>query len=416
MPLDNLLEGKTQGTALYYGASDDETQLDLQHVGAQPAAFPTRNEITATTNLATPARMRVNHLLPISQRIQKLIDDDDGEDTEPEVVAPGPTPGPTGSQSRAAKKAGFPKISVTKNGVTTYPFLAMEEDSKDFALLSLMSIHRVYAVNYGSKGEAWDKVLDGLRKYKAGSSQSLLFENGIANKRAITDRANKLMAFAEQHRNKACLRSGCDDEIHNEIVQLLDNLLELKESTEKAEAEVNHNKKEKDTRRTQQAEILRVSSMNTREGRKKMAESGNRDIPDSASKKKSLPSSSESQNFLQIPEIIDIENRFQDANNIRQGKIDLFKEEAESRRVARDARIKRKEERDRREADRKEERDRREFTLKKQRLEIAAQQAGLATAPGGNAQVKSALAVLIDEQRKLSNILEKLIDKIDTKL
>jgi hypothetical protein len=165
----------------------------------------------------------------------------------------------------------WPPIEKHEGKKLVFPFLERESRDRDYYLCLIMVQERVFTSSHGSKNKIWEGVRTLLSEQKNDNGE-LLFPDGISSINTLRRRADALMKWIKNFRDSAAIRSGTDDEDHNEFIVLLENLLEEKESAEEQVAEKLTQTNKTNQRKSSEAEVLRLAAMSTDTGKKRLAE------------------------------------------------------------------------------------------------------------------------------------------------
>ena len=180
----------------------------------------------------------------------------------------------------------WPALEKQEGMRTIYPFLDRDNCDRDYQLCSVLAMQQVFLSSHGSKSKVWEEVrtiLCGMRT----KDNELLFPDGISNINTLRRRTGALLQWIKKHRDSAAFRSGTDDEVHSEFIELLENLLEQKESAEEEAAEKAAETTKANKQKASEAEVLRLSAMSTAAGRKRLEEV----LVETGFKKKNAPKS-----------------------------------------------------------------------------------------------------------------------------
>jgi hypothetical protein len=143
-----------------------------------------------------------------------------------------PTKQPTASseeddKGEVGRMANFPKIVVRtekKDGSIkhSFPFLEKKtQDEREYELFKQLAIEEPWSAS--NKGTAWENVVKNLRSIEKGDRTNLFPHVSV---HTIKSRFMKVCQHMKEFMNGALFRSGTDDEVTNDFVDLVEQVLQ----------------------------------------------------------------------------------------------------------------------------------------------------------------------------------------------
>ena len=165
----------------------------------------------------------------------------------------------------------WPQVERKEGNKLVFPFLDRKKCDRDYQLCSIIAMQGVFQTNHGTKAKVWEEVRSLLAPLPD-SDGNPLFPDGINSINTLRRRTDVLMRWIKKYRDTAAVRSGTDNEVHSDFINLLENLLEQKESSEEKMAEEAKEATKIQARKVSEAECIRLAAMNTTGGKKRLQE------------------------------------------------------------------------------------------------------------------------------------------------
>jgi hypothetical protein len=165
-------------------------------------------------------------------------------------------------KGEVGRMANFPKIVVRtekKDGSIkhSFPFLEKKtQDEREYELFKQLAIEEPWSAS--NKGTAWENVVKNLRSIEKGDGTNLFPHVSV---HTIKSRFMKVCQHMKEFMNGALFRSGTDDEVTNDFVDLVEQVLQS--YYESQDTAVSNKKRVNDRRDADRkdAETLRRVSM-----------------------------------------------------------------------------------------------------------------------------------------------------------
>jgi hypothetical protein len=113
----------------------------------------------------------------------------------------------------------FPKVCSTSNGKVSYPFL-VAQDPRDYELFKQLAVEEPWAA--ANKGAAWEKVKTNLESITSCDGTAVFPWVSLST---IQNRFKAVVKGMASYSGSAPFRSGCDDEAHDDFVDLVEDVV-----------------------------------------------------------------------------------------------------------------------------------------------------------------------------------------------